>query len=361
MLQLFEYDLPFRSPFITGSAEYKSRKGILIHYKNSRTDVVAEAAPLPGFSKESFNDVKQSLSNQQEFIQKFLEDDLTLQKIWDLEKKTELNYPSVQFALSYLSLSVLAEKHGKTIYDLFKTIPAGTIEVNDVIGHSKIEGMRREIEESVQRGFKVIKVKALHPVGKLASLLAQIQRKYPSIRFRLDANQSWPVSSLEKNCGQFRNLRIQYIEEPVFIEKPETVRNLQNRCSIPIALDETVNTLETLKNILKEYPDVYVIIKPMLLGNILSIHETISQFRGSFKQIVCTTALESSIGRSMVATTAYLTCDQNLSHGLNTGHLFATDLLPDLEIENGSLKHLHKNTGTRSFQGIKTAHLKKLG
>ena len=68
MLQLFEYDLPFRSPFRTASAVYKNRRGILIHYKNSRTDVVVEASPLPGLSKESFDDVKQALLNQQKFI-----------------------------------------------------------------------------------------------------------------------------------------------------------------------------------------------------------------------------------------------------------------------------------------------------
>lgn len=361
MLQLFEYDLPFRSPFKTGSVAFVNRNGILIRFKNSWIDIVAEAAPLPGFSKESFGDVKQALLEQKEFIQEFLEGDLTLKKIRELDQIIDLNFPSIQFALSFLALSVLTEKVGKTVYDLFKTIPAGTLEVNDVIGHSEIENMQKEIEKSVQRGFKVIKIKALHPIDELASLLSQIQEKYPSILFRLDANRSWPVSYLEKNCGQFRNLRIQYIEEPVFIESPDSIKGLQNKCSIPIALDETVNTIETLKNVLKKYPDVYVIIKPMLLGNILNIHETISQFRSSFKQIVCTTALESSIGRSMVATTAYLTGDQNLSHGLNTGHLFTTDLLPDLEIENGSLKHLHKNTGTRSFQGIKIAHLKKLG
>lgn len=361
MLQLFEYELPFRSPFRTGSAIYKNRNGILIHYKNNGINLVVEAAPLPGFSGESLDDVKQVLMNQKEFIREFLEDDITLQSIRDLDKHSGLNLPSIQFALSYLSLSVLAEKKGKTIYDLFRTIPANSIQVNGVVGHASLKEMEERIEESIQHGFKMVKVKVPHPSEELASLLSRIQKKYPAIYFRLDANQSWPVSSIEKNCGLFRNLHIQYIEEPSFTENLQDFERFQESCCIPLALDESVSSLDVLESVLKKHPDVFVIIKPMLLGNILKIHETISRFRGSSKHIVCTTALESSIGRSMVATTTSIIGDQHLSHGLNTGHLFANDLLPDLEIKNGSLKHLQKNHRVKSFQSIKTSHLKKLG
>ncbi|WP_234572352.1 enolase C-terminal domain-like protein [Rhodohalobacter sp. 614A] len=361
MLQLFEYELPFRSPFKTGSATFKTRKGILIHYEKNDVDLVAEAAPLPGFSEESYEDVKHVLVNQKKFIQDFLESDLTLDHIRDLAENPDLKYPSIQFPLSYLSLSLLAEKKGKTIYDLFRTIPANAIQVNDVIGYSSIEKMEENLEQSVLNGFKCIKIKAKHPVDKLASLLSRIQKKYPSVHFRLDANQSWPVSSIEKNCGLLRNLHIEYIEEPTHVEDLQNLKQLQKNCSVPLALDESVSSIKNLKFVLKNHPEIFVIIKPMLLGNILKIYETILEFRGSCKYIVCTTALESSIGRSMVATTTSLLGDQNLSHGLNTGHLFANDLLPDLEIKNGSLKHHQYKHRTKSFKSIKTTHLKKLG
>lgn len=361
MLQLFEYDLSFRSPFRTGSAIYQNRKGVLIHYKKDGLDLVAESAPLPGFSEESLEDVKKALTNSKEFIREFLESDITLQRVRDLDKNPGVNLPSIQFALSYLSLSVLAEKKGKTIYDLFKAIPANAIQVNDVIGHTSLDETEKKIEESIQNGFKIIKIKAPQPIDELAVLLSRIQKKYTSIHFRLDANRSWPVSSIKKNCELLRNLHIQYIEEPSLTGNLQDLKQLQETCCIPFALDESVSSTEILKSVLKNHPDVFVIIKPMLLGNILKIHETILQFRGSCKHIVCTTALESSIGRSMVATTTSLIGDQNLSHGLNTGHLFANDLLPDLEIKNGSLKLLQKNRRTRSFQSIETSHLKKLG
>lgn len=361
MLELFEFDLPFHSPFKTASAAFKSRKGILLHFKNDTTDIVTEASPLPGFSKETFSEVKQVLLKEKDFIEDFLGGDFSREEIRNLDQRKSLNLPSVQFALSFLALSVLAGRKGKNIYDLFRTIPAESIKVNDVIGYAETNEMKGAIERSIEHGFKVIKIKAPHPVDELASLLSTIHKTYHGIRFRLDANQSWPFSTIEENCNLLQNLPIEYVEEPTQLKSLNQVSEIQKTCSLPLALDESVATLSELKNVLEEYPDLVVVIKPTLLGNILKIHETISAFRGSFKYIVCTTALEASIGRSMVAAITSITGDPTLSHGLNTGHLFANDLLPDFEIKNGSLYNHHQNAGTGSFQNIKTTHLKKLG
>ncbi|MDX1642118.1 MAG: hypothetical protein R3220_10495, partial [Balneolaceae bacterium] len=149
MLQLFEYELPFRSAFKTGSSVFKDRKGILLHYKNDAIDIVTEASPLPGFSNESFEEVRRALLNQKEGIEEFLTDDITLQKIRNLDNDKRLNAPSIQFALSYLSLFILAEKKGKTIFDLFKTIPANSIQVNAVVGHGSIKKMELQILDSI--------------------------------------------------------------------------------------------------------------------------------------------------------------------------------------------------------------------
>jgi len=105
---------------------------------------------------------------------------------------------------------------------------------------------------------------------------------------------------------------------------------------------------------------MYIIMKPVLLGNILEIYETISQYRSNFKHTVVTTTLESNIGRSMIASTASLIGDPKMSHGLHTGHLFADDLLPDFEIKNGLINNLLKNPAVESFSQIKTSYIKQL-
>lgn len=361
MLQLFEYELPFRSAFTTGSSEYKTRKGVLIHYRENNIDFISEASPLPGFSRESFEDVRQSLLDQKSWIEGVLEAELTIQKIRDLKNLRELNLPSIQFGLSFLSLSILAKRRRKTIYHLFDKEPPQRILINDVIGHTSIPEMKKQIQSSIKKGFKVLKIKAPYPLNGLPSLLDSIHKDHPEVLFRLDANQSWPQSELNSIFNQLEHLPIEYIEEPCKIISLAEFREIQATSNLPIALDESMYTLHRLKKALKLYPDIVLIIKPMLLGNILEIHETISQFRSSFKQIVVTTMLESKIGRSMTASTAYLIGDPQMRHGLHTGHLLADDLLPDFNIQNGVIKNLPKNPASDSFSQVKTSYLKKLG
>ncbi|MDZ7718948.1 MAG: enolase C-terminal domain-like protein [Balneolaceae bacterium] len=361
MLQLFEYELPFRSAFKTGSSDFKNRKGVLIHYHENNIDFVSEASPLPGFSRETFGDVRQSLLDQKRWIVDFLRGNFTMQNIRDLNEVSELNLPSILCGLSYLSLSILAKRQGKTIYHLFDKKPPQEILINDVIGHASIREMKNQIQSSIKKGFKVLKIKAPHPLDELASLLGSIQKDHPDIYFRLDANQSWPPSELKEIFGQLEQLPIEYIEEPCKINELSEIEEVQQMSPFPIALDESIFTINRLKTALALYPNLVLIVKPMVLGNILEIHETISQFRSSFKRIVVTTTLESRIGRTMTASTASLIGDPQMRHGLHTGHLLADDLLPDFKIENGSIQNLPKNPAIDIFSQIKTSYLKKLG
>ncbi|MCG2589089.1 enolase C-terminal domain-like protein [Rhodohalobacter sulfatireducens] len=360
MLQLFEYELPFQTAFKTGVSEYKTRKGVLLHYRDNNLDFLSEASPLPGFSKESIDKVLKSLTDQKKWIEEFLDGNLDLQSIRELINIKELNLPSIQFGISFLSLSVLAKREGKTVYELLDKGTPKKILINDVIGHSTTPEMKRDIESSIKKGFNVLKIKAPYPLNDLPSLIGSIHKQYPDIKFRMDANQSWPRSELRKIFSLLNHLPIEYIEEPCPISDLSELEKIQSESNLPIALDESISTIPRLKKVLNLYPKLVLIIKPMLLGNILKIHETISQFRSNSKQIVVTTMLESKIGRSMTASTAFLIGDPEMRHGLHTGHLLADDLLPDFIIENGSIQNLQPNPCTDSFSQIKTSYLKKL-
>lgn len=361
MLQLFEYELPFRSPFKTGSSEFNIRKGVLIHYRESNIDFLVEASPLPGFSSETFNEVRQSLINQKRWIEDYLNGEISFQNIRDLVNNKELNLPSIQFSLSFLSLSVLANRQDKTLYDIFDHKTPKKIHINDVIGYAPIQMMQHQIERSIQQGFQVLKIKAPHPVENLVTMLKKVHEEHPNVQFRIDANQSWPRSGVRENCELLRNLPVEYIEEPCKVDDLSDIKEIQKLSAIPFALDESISNLDQLKKVLKQFPEIVVILKPMMLGNFLEIHETISHFRSSCKQIVVTTMLESRIGRSMIASAAFLLGDPQMRHGLHTGHLFTDDLLPDFEIENGSIINLPKNPVIRSFSDTKTSYFKNLG
>src|SRR5690625_4509572 len=49
---------------------------------------------------------------------------------------------------------------------------------------------------------------------ELPPLLRYYSQKYPDLRFRLDANQSWPVHALNEFPELFEHSPIEYVEEP---------------------------------------------------------------------------------------------------------------------------------------------------
>src|SRR5690625_7400349 len=59
MITLYHYSLPFEKIFRSASAGYTHREGLIITYGDPDLGLFsAEAAPLPGFSTESFSEIK---------------------------------------------------------------------------------------------------------------------------------------------------------------------------------------------------------------------------------------------------------------------------------------------------------------
>ena len=332
MLDLFEYRLPFKNPFRTGSSIFTERLGVLLRYRQNEIDITGEAAPLPGFSKESLEDVRISLTRHRDDIVKYLDSVDSLEHLDHLPGHEFFSYPSIRFSLSFMTLAILADKQAQSVTELFGRDEPNHVKINDVIGHMPSPELKRSIHRSIQAGFKVIKLKAPDPPIDLVPVLESVQREFPDILFRLDANRSWPLSSIEANSSLFKELPVQYIEEPARIQNLKEFHQLQEQSHLPLAIDESIKDLEDLQWVLSEYPDLYIVIKPMLMGNVAKLRETIHQKRSSFKGVVITSSLESAVGRSMVRAVTPLLGDQELSHGLNTGPLFSKDLIPDRQV-----------------------------
>jgi o-succinylbenzoate synthase len=337
MLSIFSYRLPFRQPLITGSGVIDYRKGYLIHFESSHCSVITEASPLPGFSTESFGEVGNALKKHQNELDSFFTKDFTVNQLKEfLEKLPKL--PSLQFAISYMGIELWLKKKHHTIEQLFDSVPSPIVKVNAMTGSLPERELLRAITSGYNSGIRTFKVKAPFPPDGLASTLANAAEIFPSISFRLDANRSWQYDQFESAVDKFKNLPIEYIEEPLQFMDPENIPESVLNSVIPVALDETVATIGNLELVLNNHPGLIVIIKPTILGNIFHFYETIVRYRSLLNDIVVTTTLESAVGRRMVATIAALMGDPQKAHGLNTGYLFKKDVSKSPIIENGLLK-----------------------
>ena len=359
MLNFYEFNAPFHRPLKTGSKIFHNRRGIILRYNNESYELLSEASPLPGFSVETVDEVILFLLQSNDTINRFLNSDFSAGDIKSFLSEIP-QVASLQFSTSFLAVSLLAKRKKTTIAKILGLHPAEEIHVNDMIGLNGSKGLIQNLENSVQQGFTTIKLKVADSPKELAKLLTVAANRFKGITFRLDANQSWPLEKLREFSSLFQHLPVQYIEEPVKIGSLSQINHVQQECALPVALDESVTHPDALETVLKKHPDLYVIIKPMLYGNIFNLTETISSLRSTHKNIVFTTALESKIGRAMTADLASYLGDNSLAHGLNTGRLLKRDLFKDLNIHNGKIDARESQLNLCTFDSIERSLLKTL-
>tara|TARA_R100001143_G_scaffold63604_1_gene73763 strand:- start:15507 stop:16568 length:1062 start_codon:yes stop_codon:yes gene_type:complete len=333
MISFYQYQLPFVTPFKTGAGDIVSREGILIHFKDEDVDILAEASPLPGFSSESFKSVKKHLMSLKSELDAFLKGSFSID---DLQQFIS-GPSSIQFALSDLGWKIIQFRGGQPAgHPLFQSKKKPVL-VNDIVGSHDPATTKRLILSALHDGFKTIKIKTVSPDPKLAAVLHEIYAQNKDVIFRLDANQSWNVEKLKIFNREFKNLPIEYIEEPYELHRDEEIDRAFTMSAYPIAIDESIRDSNHLGKLLEKYPNLFIIIKPMMLGNIFSISETLLKYRSSYKRVVITSSLESAVGLGTISKLAASIGDNSLAHGLNTKKLFRKDIVTGNDINNGVL------------------------
>jgi len=300
-------------------------------------DVVVEASPLPGFSKESLHFVKTALLQNRSEFDSFLTTRFSLEELLQF-LNVQNKAPSIQFAISDLGRKILQIKglHPKN-HPLFQN-EKKTVLVNDIVGFHDPEITKDLITSALDSGFTTIKIKTPSPDPQLASVLREICAKREDIKFRLDANQNWDLEKIQSFNLIFKNLPIEYIEEPFAVHSDKEINAVLDVSGYPIALDESITDLKCLTDFLKHSSNPFIIIKPMLLGNIFEISETLFKHRSSYKRVIITSSLEASVGLETVSFLAASLGDNTCAHGLNTGKLFRDNLIADNEMENSFFK-----------------------
>ena len=348
MIRLYEYNLPFKEPLTTGSAQYIKRTGLIIRYTGSECDTVSEISPLPPFSSESIPEIIIGLKSSKKDLEDFLKRDYTLDELNQFIKNFT-GISSLRYGLSWLGATLFDSRNKGTINSFFNSIPGRTVLVNDLIGSTEPDLLREKLLSSIESGFRTIKIKCLTPNQDTAEAIRSVTTLHSEIKIRLDANLSWNSDSVELFNSHYHDLPIEYIEEPFQLGE----NGNRKLFKAPIAKDESIRNLETLSNLLSTDNNLFLVIKPMVFGTVFDLAETISTHRSMKRMIVISNLLESAVGRSYNLRFASHFGDPELAHGLNTGKYFKWDLMNEIPLDHGMI-----HTDQRLFQPIVFNQLK---
>lgn len=275
-MRAFRYDLPLTKPIKLRGSSHSVREGVLLKSEVGWGD----AAPLPGFSRESLQDVLRA---------------------WRAGPPFAL--PSLQFAYDSAS----------------RPLTAGAVPLNALLAGStrQILARARQIARSKCSTIK-LKIGRRGDLESDAELVWQVRRRLRADQHLcLDANRAWDESSAIAFGQRLAGCDIEYIEEP--LADPTNLEAFYRQTTIPYALDETLTEQPTLAR----FPSAAAFVcKPTMLGS----RERMEELVATGKPLVFSASFESGVGIARIAQWA-AEFAPHVPAGLDTYSWLAHDVL----------------------------------
>ncbi len=263
----------FAKEFGNANTKWSVRGSVILALRDETGRVgLGEAAPLPGYSKETLADCVEALTNLLPipfreppaiFSRSQAPDDVSgwttrLQKM-----------PSAaRFAVETALLDLVAQRDSTTVAHLLRPSPRTSVERCGLIDAEPSQ-WGSAAGALLGRGIRVLKIK----VGRYQRWdeeLENLQRLRDGIpesaRLRLDANGSWSVLDAQSHLRSVARLKIEFVEQPT---APGDVAKL-GQCDVPWAADESLRNPAEPAWLRAAGCSVFVL-KPAVLGLTMSL------------------------------------------------------------------------------------------
>ncbi|WP_221075166.1 o-succinylbenzoate synthase [Agarivorans aestuarii] len=255
---LSRYTQAFVEPIQLGSLKHKQRQGLYleIRFRDGRLGR-GEIAPLPGFSEETLAQAEQQITD---YLQGHVQRKL---------------YPSVAFGIDCAMAGLPPTTPIVSGYPL----------LNGDFAHCQ------QVLDSQSGNLAKLKVARQSPKQDL-ELIQQLQRSYPDLQLRLDANRGWIWNQAIFVLENIDLSRIDYIEEPLM--NSQQCELLAQRTGVGIGLDETLQDSSYRYHYFEGLR--CLVIKPSLLGPWRTCASIIDQAQANQVSCVLSSAYESEFG-----------------------------------------------------------------
>lgn len=323
---IHRYRLAFRAPVPQPHGALTHREGVIVGVVDARgARFVGEAAPLPGFSRETVDEVEAFFETLRGQPLDWLGEPLRF-----AEQRRAADWaPSIACAL-------------ETVHALsLQAVGALPTAPSSLDGPLRCYALASSVEHAAalaEEGFRSLKLKldATEPSAILASLEGFRAAVGSACDFRVDANQRWSMETARAVVPRLGRLGVVALEEPLDRPTPQTIRALRAGSSVPIFADESIRSPSDLVRWNGAFDGL--VLKPMFAGGPLQALLLARMAIQRGMQLYVTTALDAAVGRRLAAWTArLLPGGTRLAHGLGTGKLLLEDVGPELPFSGDEL------------------------
>lgn len=339
-LEIISYRTSFTKPLQTAVGVINEREGLYLSFKSEylHRTIRGEAAPLPGFSDESLQQINQLLEKNHDDIL----DHLTLVSkhiISSDASKTKLS----TYLVSILSKFITHDALPKLVASLYFAIDSIVLQMgihhwlNSVepsivfrkVALNALVSDANSMNNAYYDGFRTFKLKNSLDIHSDAEKIEHIRNRFQDVFIRLDANGAWDLETAQRALTLFKPGNIEYIEQPLDTSYLVTRGSSLKAYGIPIAADESIRSLDDFKRLLHNNSCEVIIIKPMMLNGLYDFIKISKLADAHGIKVVVTSSLDTGLARRMYALLASIFIKESHAHGLATGSFLAEDAYPD--------------------------------
>lgn len=310
--EFIPYAIAFRAPVVTGSGEWRERRGAWLRVEDEAGHVgYGEAAPLgTGGSPKALAAALES-------------------------------GPFREAAFDLAALDLEAQRFGRPLAWLLSEAPRRQVAVNALLTATGVDAAGAEAAEAVAQGFRTVKLKvaAAAPDADIARVLAVRERAGEGIAIRLDANGAWDEETALQVLRALEHCDIEYVEDPVAGD----LRTVCRKCNVPVAAD--VRSLEDGWRVVRARGAGMIVVKPMAMGGLRPTRELAVAAIESGIGVVVTSILESAVGVAGALHLAASLPGVERAHGLATVALLEEAPVEGLDAPHAGFIPLPKAPG----------------
>ncbi len=289
LVELKRYALPLKHPLRWKGLTIRERQGVLVGLREGSLRVWGDAAPLPGFSRESIEDVLSELEGWTKGLD-------------------SLRSPSACWAVDVAQNSLKALQNQCSLAQWWSDtlpIPLEKLPVAELY--------REGADVSLGSTLK-LKVGEL-PVAEDIERVQQVVELYRPRHLRIDANRAWSLHDVLDFCEQTASWPLEFIEEPC--KDPNDWLLLMEQTKVPLALDESLywNDWDWRSSM-----DVFkaLVVKPTLVGGLDRLKPLRDLAQSHSCALVISSCFESEVGLQALRALACAWQKNDVACGLGT-------------------------------------------
>lgn len=327
-LEFFKYTLELKDTFTISHGSRNFQETLIVAVTSGGYTGYGEAAATSYYGVSTEGMIA-AIKKVAPILEKSI--DLSPEEIWELTYPKLKQHPFAHCALDMALHDLHGKRNAQPLYKMWglelKDIPL----TNYTIGIDSVEKMTEKILQFPWPVYK-IKLGTKDDVKIIKEL-----RKHTDATFRVDANGAWSVEETIQNSKKLKDLKVEFIEQPLAADNNEGMPEVFKNSALPIIADESCLVEKDVVKCSEFFHGINI--KLTKCGGITPALRMISEARKLNLKVMVGCMTESSVGISAIAQLSPLLDYVDMDGAL----LLKNDIAEGVKLADGKIRFPERN------------------